>query len=272
MRKLTARSLNTRRDSAGAPHYNLWAVLGIVMGTLIALLIFAPAAWLGAAVARATNSQVQLVEAHGTVWTGSARLLLTGGADSRDAALLADRVQWILRPVWGGARMQVHVLCCSQQPLQLLLSPHWGGALVDVQTLRLQFNAALLAGLGTPWNTMQPQGQLTINSDALQVQWTQGRAQLTGAVSLDMLDMSSRLSTLRPLGDYRLNLTGGATPSLQLQTLQGALQLSGNGQWVGSRLRFSGEASVTPGSEEALGNLLNIIGRRNGTRSIISLG
>ena len=57
-----------------------------------------------------------------------------------------------------------------------------------------------------------------------------------------------------------------------LQTLQGDLQLSGSGQWVGQRLRFSGEASAAPEREGALSNLLNIIGRRNGARSLITLG
>ncbi|MGL6206076.1 MAG: type II secretion system protein N, partial [Giesbergeria sp.] len=60
--------------------------------------------------------------------------------------------------------------------------------------------------------------------------------------------------------------------ALQLQTLQGDLQLSGSGQWVGQRLRFAGEASAAPEREGALSNLLNIIGRRNGARSLITLG
>jgi general secretion pathway protein N len=41
---------------------------------------------------------------------------------------------------------------------------------------------------------------------------------------------------------------------------------------VGRRLRFAGEASAAPEREGALSNLLNIIGRRNGARSLISLG
>jgi len=59
---------------------------------------------------------------------------------------------------------------------------------------------------------------------------------------------------------------------LQLSTLDGALQLTGSGQWVGSRLHFSGEASAAPDRETALANLLNIIGRRTGARSIITIG
>jgi general secretion pathway protein N len=50
------------------------------------------------------------------------------------------------------------------------------------------------------------------------------------------------------------------------------LLLNGEGQWVGARLRFKGEASAQEGQETALNNLLNILGRRQGTRSLISLG
>ena len=266
------RRMLIRGAAKAAPTVKAWAWLGGIAGLVGALVFFAPAAWLGYAVQRATNTHVQLVETRGTVWTGSARLLLTGGVDSRDAAVLADRVQWTLRPSLNGVRMQLQALCCSPQPAQLDISPRWGGAQLNVQGLRLQMSAALLSGLGTPWNTLQPRGQLNIASDALGVEWIEGRAQLSGAATLDMTDISSRLSTLRPLGDYRLSLTGGSNTSVQLQTLQGALQLSGSGQWVGSRLRFSGEATATPNREEALSNLLNIIGRRNGARSMISLG
>ena len=95
---------------------------------------------------------------------------------------------------------------------------------------------------------------------------------LAGQVQLDARAMSSRLSTLRPMGSYRLAVQGGEAPTLTLSTLDGHLQLNGTGQWVGNRLRFAGEASATPEREAALSNLLNIIGRRNGARSIITVG
>jgi general secretion pathway protein N len=74
------------------------------------------------------------------------------------------------------------------------------------------------------------------------------------------------------MGSYRLQLLGGAQPGLALSTLEGELQLSGTGQWLGNRLRFEGVASAAPQRLDALGNLLNIIGRREGPRSIITLG
>ena len=35
--------------------------------------------------------------------------------------------------------------------------------------------------------------------------------------------MSSRLSTLQPMGSYRITFNGGPVPSLQLDTIDGAL-------------------------------------------------
>jgi len=94
-----------------------------------------------------------------------------------------------------------------------------------------------------------------------------------GRATLDATDISSSLSTLRPMGSYRAVLEGGSAPSLLLTTREGSsLRLSGSGRWTGTRLRFSGEASAAPGREDALSNLLNIIGRRDGARTIINLG
>ena len=97
--------------------------------------------------------------------------------------------------------------------------------------------------------------------------------QLQGSAQLLALDMASRLTTLRPMGSYRLTLEGG-TPAatLRLETLAGGLRLAGTGEWQPSRLRFSGEATTAPEHAAVLANLLNLLGRREGARSIITLG
>lgn len=267
----TRRLARSRRD---APVYGnkRWASLGAAIGLLGGLTIFAPAAWLASGVAHASQGQVLLTDARGTLWNGSARLVLTGGNQSTDATALPERLEWKLWPALSGLRGSVQPTCCSTQPALISASPNWGGGLLRITALQMSLPAELLAGLGTPWNTLSPQGQLTLASQEMSVDWVDGRAQLNGSATIDITNASSRLSTLHPLGDYRLSLTGGATPSIQLQTLQGALQLSGSGQWVGTRMRFTGEASATPEREAVLANLLNIIGRRQGAKSLISLG
>ena len=100
-------------------------------------------------------------------------------------------------------------------------------------------SAALLAGLGAPWNTLQAEGQLQLNTRSVQLHWAQGRMQMQGQLELNLQNMSSRLSPVKPMGSYRIELSGTpegtATPSLQLSTLQGPLMLTGQGQWVGAR-------------------------------------
>ncbi len=243
-----------------------------MLGLFAALILFAPARWLASAVDQTSEGRILLVETLGTVWNGSARVLLTGGAGSIDATTLPTRVGWRLRPRWDGVAAELTSSCCTQQPLALRVKKRWGGVHLEVADRQSQWPAALLGGLGTPWNTLQLDGGLRLETQGLSVEWVTGRLAVAGRAELTAQRLSSRLSTLRPMGSYRITLQGGQTPALQLETLEGSLQLSGNGQWVGSRLRFSGVASAAPERESALSNLLNIIGRRNGARSVITIG
>lgn len=249
-----------------------WGLSGLLLGALLSVLWFAPARWLADAVRQASAGQVLLQDARGTVWSGSARLTLTGGTGSVASASLPTRLVWRLQPEPTGLALQLETSCCLMQPWQLRLAPAWNGAEVRVSDSPSTWPAGILMGLGTPFNTLAPQGQLALTTRGLTLTWAAGRLQLVGQAQLDAQDISSRLSTLRPMGSYRLTVTGGAAPELLLATLQGGLQLSGRGQWVGGRLRFTGEASSAPEHQAALSNLLNIIGRRNGARSVIKLG
>jgi general secretion pathway protein N len=236
------------------------------------MVLFAPARWLAGAVQRNTGARVLLSEPRGTLWNGSTQLLVTGGPGSTDAATLPTRLTWRLRPRWDGVRVELASSCCTPQPVALRVHLRWGGVDISFADAQTQWPAGLLAGLGTPWNTLELDGDLQLSTQSLSVEWVQGRLAIAGRAELKAQRMSSRLSTLRPMGSYRITVLGGATPALQLDTLEGALQLSGSGQWVGSRLRFTGTASAAADSENALSNLLNIIGRRNGPRSIITIG
>jgi general secretion pathway protein N len=249
-----------------------WAVMGAVLGVMLALLLFAPARWLAQLVNTASGGQVVLNEARGTVWNGSAQLRLSGGEQAQGSVALPGRLTWVLRPASGGLESDIEAACCMAQALHLQAQVGWGGARVVFADHASHWPAALLAGLGTPWNTVQAQGQLVLSTQGLSVEWLEGRLNLAGRVQLDAQEMASRLSTLKPMGSYRLLVTGGAVNTLQLATLSGSLQLTGSGQWVGGRLRFDGVASAAQDRQEALSNLLNIIGRRDGARSIIKVG
>jgi general secretion pathway protein N len=267
--------MKATRPAAHAP----WraATLAALFGLLLALLLFAPARWLAMALDAGSGGRAQLVNPRGTVWAGQADLLLTGGPGSRDQAALPQGVRWRLAPAWANGpalRLALHFPCCAPEGINSQLRPLAGGLEWTLAAGQSRWPTAVLAGLGTPWNTLQLDGELRLDSPGLQVRWVQGRAQLEGSLRIDALDVSSRLSTLAPLGSYRLSLAAptGEDMRLGLNTLGGALLLSGEGQWVGGRLRFKGEAQASEDHEAALSNLLNIVGKRNGRRSLIALG
>ena len=249
-----------------------WAVYGGMLGLLVSVVLLAPAAWLAAALYQATSGRAQLVEAEGTVWTGTGRLMLTGGSGSRDSAALPGRVNWKLRPAGFALELELSADCCTPRPMQARAQPRWGGGSLQIFDSLSEWPAPLLAGLGAPWNTVRADGSLRLMTQGLTLEWLKGQALVAGRAELTAVGLSSGLSTLKPMGSYRLSLIGGNATELTLATLEGSLQLSGSGRWIGSRLNFQGIASAAPGHEAALANLLNIIGRRDGARSIITLG
>ena len=256
-----------------------WGIAGAVVGSLVAVIAFAPAAWLARGIAAATQQRLLLADARGTVWSGSAVPVLTGGPDSRDASALAGRLEWTVAPRLFGLELHARQACCLNGTVVVIVKPGFGrvsATLVPPSGWVGQWPAAWLVGLGTPWNTLQLGGVLRLASPGLTVETAQGRWRVDGQAELALLGASSRLATVSPLGSYRLTLTGDAANAgvsqLGLGTQDGALQLSGNGSWAAGGVRFRGEARAAPGAEAALSNLLNIIGRRDGARSVISIG
>ena len=254
-----------------------WAIAGLLCGALLVAVRFAPAQWLVSGVNAMTQDRMLLSDAAGTVWSGSAQVALTGGSGSRDTVRLPGRLEWSLGLGWGRMNAGLSATCCSATPVQIVVAPlslitFWNGWSVQVQQHQSSWPAAVLAGLGTPWNTVQAQGNLALSTPGFTVNMTLDRVTLAGNIALEAQDMRSRLSTLDPLGTYRLDLSGGEQPALSLSTLKGDLQLSGQGRWNAGHLRFEGEARAEPAHAQELSNLLNIMGRRDGVRSVITLG
>ena len=254
-----------------------WAWAGVVCGVLLGVIAFAPASWLAQAVASSSGQHLLLADARGTVWHGSAVPVLTGGPESRTAAALPGRLEWQIAPRLSGIELRLSQPCCMNKPLTLQFRPG-----LTRQTLQLpaqsgslgEWPAAWLSGLGAPWNTLQLGGSLRLSSPGMSLQRAAGRWRLDGQAELELSNIDSRLSTLQRLGSYRLRIdgSGGDGARIALDTLDGALLLEGSGSWTAQQLRFRGTARAAPGFESALNNLLNILGRRSGASSLISIG
>ncbi len=263
-----------------------WGWAGAISGALVALVCFAPASWLAEAISTATEQRLLLSDARGSVWSGSAVLVLTGGPGSRDAAALPGRLTWTVRPRGLALETVLRQACCLHGDVAIVWAPGFGGYTVTLKPPADwvgQWPSAWLAGLGTPWNTLRLGGTTQLLSSGLTIESAQGRWRLRGGLDIELLHASSRLSTLQTLGSYRLSVREGppeaqrsglpaGTATITLSTMEGALLLTGNGTWGMAGLRFRGEASAVDPDDAALGNLLNIIGRRDGARSVISIG
>ena len=262
-----------------------WAWVGAGVGLTLALVTQAPAHWLTQAIENASGQRMLLQDPQGTVWNGSAQWVLNEGplnlaatSQATHTSALPTRVTWQLGPRFDFTQLRLTLsatlasACCTPEPVRVDVSPLWRGVQVQVSNHTSSWPANWLVGLGAPWNTVQPEGQMQLQTS--QLTWTQqaGQAQLQGQAELRLLQLSTRLSTLRPLGNYRVRVQGGDAITFALDTLEGSLRLQGNGQLLNGHVSFSGEASSAPDTETALSNLLNILGQRQGAKSILKMG
>ncbi len=146
-----------------------------------------------------------------------------------------------------------------------------------------QWPMGWLEGIGFPWNTIHPGGLLMLTTHDLSFTLKGGQWRTLGASQIEIRQASSRLSSLDTLGTYRMLIEadpsteqkpgeGGTRALVWLSTVDGSLLIDGRGLIGSNGFRLRAEAKAAPGSESALNNLLNLIGRRNGALSVISIG
>ena len=264
-----------------------WGKWGAALGALLGLILFAPASWLAQGVVDLTGGRLLLAESQGTIWQGDAVAILTGGPGSRDARAVPGRLAWRIKLKGLGVRVALQQDCCLPTPVVLDILPGWGrvraelklnpaGNEAELPTVGPvgHWPAAWLGGLGTPWNTLQLGGMLRMNTRNLAFEWVQGRLRMEGQADLALDNVSSPITTLERLGSYRLDVLGDNQGQMQLNltTVDGSLQLTGQGTVGPGGTRFRGDATAVEADRGALDNLLNIIGRRSGDHSVISIG
>jgi general secretion pathway protein N len=249
----------------------LW-LLTIVLTVSLTLLVFFPAAWLGSIVEQRTGGRLTLGDAQGTLWRGSAFIGGAAGNNSPVTPLLPGRFSWKISPLAliGMVDLQLENPQALAQPVTFRGS--WSQWQLSPSALLLP--AEGLSGLGAPLNTLAPSGSMRLSWSALELLLENRQVSVNGRTTLEMSDMASRLSSIRPLGSYALALDWtGQQAALTLSSVKGPLLLSGKGNLNNGRLRFSGQAEAAQGQEEALANLLNLLGQRKpgSERNIIAL-
>lgn len=226
----------------------------------LTLIVWLPAAWIRPVVNQ--HPGIGLAAASGTIWHG--RALLSAGAYT-----VPGWWQWDLdglSVLTGQPRIRLqHPWLAEPVTAQW----HWTHWELSAGTLKLPIAAA--ATLVPRLALVQP------NGGELRLLWpafsTKGHP--IRRLNLQWQNASSALVDVAPLGDYdaQFQFVLGQPITLTLKTLQGPLQLNGNGvierkgAW-----HFNGSAqaiSNAPAAQGALETFLRVLGRPSGNRTTI---
>ncbi len=222
----------------------------------VGVLALAPASLLDGGLARVSEGRLRLVDAQGTLWSGSA------GIELRDAAGrsgVAKSLAWRLRPesLLRG-HLSGDIWLDQAAPFPMILTPSG----VEIADADIHLPATAL-GLGVP--QLAPlglSGDLKLHISALAIEGRQAR----GRISARLIDAGSTFTPVSPLGDYALELEGKGTEiQALLHTLKGPLQIDGSGSWViGQAPDFLAIAQLPPQHAEQLEPLLRLIAVERG--------
>ena len=247
------------------------SLIGIV-SIALTILIFFPATWLAPLLEIQTSGRLTLGDAQGTLWHGSA---FVGAAPSRSdpvTPLLPGRFVWKLSPTVILGRVDAVLENSASLAHQIKITGDWKQLQVSPSMITLP--AERLAALGAPLNTIKPSGRMDLSWQLLHLTRKKGIVEMTGSMKLELKDIASRLSPIKPLGAYDLAFNWhGQQADMTLKTVKGPMLLSGSGKIIKGRLQYSGTAQAEAGQEEKLANLLNLLGQRRqqGGKEIISL-
>jgi general secretion pathway protein N len=246
-----------------------WFMAGIG-SAMLTVLAFLPATWLAVAIDVLSEHRLTLVNAQGTLWQGSASIAANG---EQPVILLPGTFSWKVSPwlLLGQVDAELSNPAALSQPIHITGS--WSQWQISPATLLI--SAQYLSALGAPLNTIQPSGQMELSwLQGLLLQRQQNIISVEGTMRLVLNDLASRLSPIKPLGSYNLDMRWNAQQvQLHLSTIRGAMLLEGSGMLNRGHLQFSGTAQAATGQEEKLANFLNLLGQRRqqGGHEVIAL-
>ncbi|MFZ6755874.1 type II secretion system protein N [Undibacterium sp. Ji50W] len=248
-----------------------WIVAAII-SVLVTVMLFLPASWLGLVVEKQSRGRLSLGDIQGTFWQGSAFIGVAADGRGPVTPLFPGRFQWHISPMLllGQIRLELENPASLSVPVKLAGNfSQW-----QLSPAVLLLPPERLEGLGAPLNTIGPTGILHLSWNDLLFSRTSGPLSVTGHVQLEMAEMASRLSPVKPLGSYQMAFDlRGTEADMQLSTMKGPMMLEGAGKMLSGRFQFSGKAWAQAGQEAKLANLLNLLGQRrsDGDKDVIAL-
>jgi len=242
----------------------LYSIFGLVF-YLLFLIIEMPASWLAWGLNRYTHGTVRLDPMAGSLWGGNGRLVINYPQTTPHDL---GNAEWRINPFWlFTGQVQMHWRTDSaDQRINTIL--RFGSSQVQLLETELALPASTLSTFYPPVALISPQGQVSLRTEKLTI----SRGGLEGNAETQWQNASSHLSAVKPLGTYRLEISGtGETTTIKLNTIQGALELTGQGQWQSKtgQIQFTGSTIPHERASE-LEPLLKLLGddQGNGKRPL----
>lgn len=238
-----------------------WKLLATGLGMYaLALIITAPATWIDARLRGASDGRLRLASAQGTLWSGSGRFEVRN-ADGRSG--LAKPIAWQLLP---GALLRARLgyqveLGTDSRPFPVMLT--WSA--IELANADVSLPATTLGQVEPRLAALGLTGDLRLTIPELSI----GLSATRGNATVQWRRAGSTLSPVSPLGDYELRITAdGPTIRSVLHTLQGPLQLDGQGVWAsGGRSEFVATAHMPAELQPQLAPFLRLIAVERGDGS-----
>jgi len=252
-----------------------WVVL--VFTCLVVVVRQMPMSWVSGSLASQTGCRVMLQQPIGTIWQGSAALAFSepnaaeGGC--RDPLSVTERFHWSTSCKLLSMTCNTELQFAALEQAQLI---HWSLSKTQIAANEIKLPANVLEGLGNPWSTLRPRGELGARwTDINLAGFAAANTPSSGVIRIIISNLSSPISPVKPLGGYEISANIADTGmNWTLSTTSGPLLLKGQGEFSnkGSNggagksagMQFSGEASASPESQESLIGLLSLLGKKEG--------
>ena len=244
--------------------------LALVLVSLWTVIWQMPASLVGGILTSQTGCRVMLQQPAGTIWDGSAALAFSetnaseGGC--RDPHAVTERFHWT-------STCSLSTLSCSTEIQFVALDKpqfiRWGLKKTHIAGNEVKLPANVLEGLGNPWSTLRPRGQLGVRWTDLALGGMMSTSESlknarSGVIRIIISSLSSPISPIKPLGAYEILANiGDDGLNWSLSTTSGPLLLVGQGD-TKSGFHFMGEASASPEAQESLMGLLALLGKKEG--------
>ncbi|TAL86839.1 MAG: type II secretion system protein N [Rhodanobacter sp.] len=230
-----------------------WHLFAFGLGIyLLALVVTAPATWADAMLQNVSGGRLQLADARGSLWSGSAQLLI------RDAAGrigVATPLAWRLRPATLLRARLAYAVDLGAPSRSFPVTLSWSR--IELAHVDIVLPAVTLGYVAPKLASLELSGEVHLQIQDLVI----GRHSLRGDATLQWLHAGSALSPVSPLGNYQLRLVGaGDGGRVTLTTLKGPLQLRGQGSWAeGGAPAFAVNATVPAEYRQRLEPFLRLI-------------